>query len=366
MPTAKILKVSAVLLCAAIYCYSAVNTNRSRVQNVSVALDKPMSIVWPCEIAIVGEMGEKGLRIASNIGRGWRGEAGGEATYRFYIPQQGKYHIWAYCLWFDECANAIFAQIDDMDKAILGNDPLYNQWHWVRGFDIDLDKGTHSLLLSNHSDHIAVQTIFFTNSANVTPQGSTLVFADIFYDGFDGCDRGNFPDWDIVSGQWSVMNPSTQVCYIENALVGSSDTEAFIIYQNNDWSNYSLDLAVKLQPTETAGGSTAVCFGVKDSTEYHQLNWKLNESLDAAIMKIAHVRAGRMKLLNQFEIPWNVDKWHQIGVSLNEGRIIVTVDVCKAIETPVNYPITGGIGLQLKGKITACFDDIHVRTAEPI
>ena len=30
-------------------------------------------------------------------------------------------------MWFDECANAVFAKIDDLDKAILGNDPLYNQ-----------------------------------------------------------------------------------------------------------------------------------------------------------------------------------------------------------------------------------------------
>jgi len=361
MSIAKMVKVLVVLVGGAVYCYWAVDSERGRVHNVSVELDKPMSIVWPVEIAIVGDMGEKGLRIAPHVGQGWRGQAGGEAAYKFYIPQQGKYHVWVYCLWFDECANAIFARIDQSDKAILGNDPVYKQWHWVRGFDIELDKGTHNMVLSNHSDHIAVQKIFFTNSANVTPTSSGVVFADIFYDGFDGCDRGNFADWKVVSGQWSVMNPSTQACYIENALVGTSTTDSFIVYENDGWSNYSVDVAAKIESAKTSGGSAAVCFGVKDETEYHQLSWKLNESLDSAIMQMAEVTSGRPRLLKEFEVPWEVGKWHQIEVSLNVRKVVVIIDNQKPVETSVEHPITGGIGLHLHGLVKAYFDDIHVR-----
>ena len=97
------------------------------------------------------------MRIGPNIGRGWCNEAAGSAEYKFYLPADGLYTIWTYALWHDECSNAVFAQIDDQKKAILGNDPVYNQWHWVRGFSIDLKKGSHTLHLSNHSDNIAVQ-----------------------------------------------------------------------------------------------------------------------------------------------------------------------------------------------------------------
>jgi len=175
----------AIIICIIVYGFFAVKKETGPEFAVSIDLAKPLAIEWPCEVSIVGDNGEKGLRIAPKVGRGWRGEAGGKADYRFFIPQDGKYHIWAYCLWFDECANAVFAQIDNQDKAIVGNDPVYNKWHWVRGFDVTLKKGTHSLVLSNHSDHIAIQKIVFSNSS-APPQQTGLVFSDIFYDGFDG------------------------------------------------------------------------------------------------------------------------------------------------------------------------------------
>ena len=43
----------------------------------------------------------------------------------------------------------------------IGGGEIYNQWHWVRGFEVYLEKGTHTLVLSNHSDHICVQTVLF-------------------------------------------------------------------------------------------------------------------------------------------------------------------------------------------------------------
>jgi hypothetical protein len=359
----RFLRLAVIVLCVVLYGYSAVLPEKGQVHSVSVGLDKPLSIVWPCEVSVVGEMGEKGLRIGANIGRGWRGEAGGEASYKFYIPAEGKYHVWAFCLWFDECANAIFAKIDQMDKAIVGNDPVYKQWHWARGFDVELTRGTHTLVLSNHSDHIAVQKILFTNSAGVTPEGCSVVFSDIFYDGFDGCDRGNFTDWQIVGGQWSVSNPATQVCYIENALVGKSIDEAMIIYSKDDWSGYAVNLVTKMEGTEDSNGSAGVCFGVKDSGEYHQLSWRTAEGSATARMEISRQKGGSREILKTFDVPWESSRWHQVGVRLSERKIVAAVDDARPVEAAVNYTIRGGIGLRLEGKVQAYFDDIHVREA---
>ncbi len=167
---------------------------------------KPSTVEAPFEIAKAGENGELVLRIAPNVGRGWRGEAGGEATYRFEAPASGEYCIWALCLWGDECTNAVYVEIgrvsDDRDapgaapttqhwekgpdwrdtcaevghvqgqqlsKAVIGNDPVYNQWHWVRGWSIRLDQGPHVLRLSNHSDGMAVARLLLTNSPATHP-----------------------------------------------------------------------------------------------------------------------------------------------------------------------------------------------------
>ena len=102
------------VLIVCLFLLSAIRFDNGSTENISIGLGTPLSITWPFEIAIVGDEGEKGLRIAPKIGRGWLGEAGGEATYSFYAPNDGTYYIWAYALWHDECSNAIFAQIGDM------------------------------------------------------------------------------------------------------------------------------------------------------------------------------------------------------------------------------------------------------------
>jgi GMP synthase-like glutamine amidotransferase len=350
-----------VLACVITYVYSAVDIHTGQTFSVNVDLSKPLAIVWPFEVSIVGDMGEKGLRIGPKIGRGWRGEAGGEATYRFYVPKDGTYYIWACCLWFDECTNAVFAKIDNLDKAIIGNDNIYTQWHWVRGFDVHLEKGTHTLVLSNHSDHISLQKVLFTNSASIVPEDSSLVFSDIFYDGFDGCDQGNFNNWEVVCGEWTVQNPTRAVCLEENALIGKSEGSSFIIYKGDDWSGYSLNLRIRSLVPESTDGSVGICFGVKDSSQYHQLKLRRAERPNVGGMQISRKTTEGTEVLADFEVPWEAGQWHQMQIALNPNNIAVEVDDAKPIETSVNRRITGGIGLQLEGKVTAHFDDIHVR-----
>jgi hypothetical protein len=357
----RLIKRLLILTCIGIYGYSAVDTNTGQPHSISIDTDKPLSIVWPFETAIVGDNGEKGLRIGPNIGRGWRDEAGGQASYRFYVPEDGKYKIWAYCLWFDECANAVFAKIDDLDKAIIGNDPVYKQWHWVRGFEVHLKKGTHTLILSNHSDHISLQKILFTNSVTITPEDCSLVFSDIFYDGFDGCDQGNFKNWQIVSGQWLVRNPDDQINPEQNILTGKSEENSFIIYNNNDWSDYSFNSEIKHITTENAEGTIGICFGVKDVDNYHQLKFCRTEKSDVAKMQICRLTNDETQILTNFEVPFEPDEWHQVEITPSHGGIIIKLDDVKPVETSIDQKVTGGIGFRLEGNIEVYFDNVHVR-----
>jgi len=351
-----------VLTCVITYVYSAVDIYTGQTFSVNIDLNRPLAIVWPFEVSIVGDMGEKGLRIGPKIGRGWRGEAGGEATYRFYVPEDGKYHIWAYCLWFDKCTNAVFAKIDNLDKAIIGNDNIYKQWHWVRGFAVRLKRGAHDLELSNHSDHISLQKVLFINSATALPDDCSLIFSDIFYDGFDGCHIGNFASWQPVSGEWFVQTPTETACFFENALTGKSQDESFIMYRDDDWSDYSLNVAVKSFPSEDVEAAVGVCFGVEDPNQYHCLKWRPIEGTDRCEMELSEKAQQKTRILTTSEVPWQTDKWNMVEISLNGRNITAKVNDEKLIETPVSYSIRGGIGLLLEGQITAYFDDIHVRT----
>ena len=353
-----ILTVTVILICIIAYCFFAVEKDNGPEFAVSVDLDKPLAIGWPCEISIVGDNGEKGLRIAPKVGRGWRGEAGGKADYRFFIPEDGKYHIWAYCLWFDECANAVFAKIDNQDKAIIGNDPVYNKWHWVRGFDLNLKKGTHSLVLSNHSDHIALQKIVFANSATA-PQQTGIVFSDIFYEGFDGCDQGNFTSWKQISGTWHVKNPDSETCLIENSLIGQSQDKAFLTYKNSNWQDYCLDISVKVLPADLQNASVGICFGLTDPNHFYQL--KIQPSENSKTAKLAVIKD--LAALSNFELPFEINKWQQVQITLENDFLKITLAENKPVIIKTNEKIIGGIGLLLEGKITVYFDNIHVRNS---
>lgn len=349
------------LVCVLLYGYSAIDIGGGLPFSVSVDLSRPISIVWPFEISIVGDMGEKGLRIAPKIGAGWRGKAGGEATYRFYVPEDGKYHIWAYCLWFDKCTNAVFAKVDGLEKAIIGNDPIYKQWHWVRGFAVKLKKGAHAVTLSNHSDHISVQEVLFLSSGTAVPDDCSLIFSDIFYDGFDGCHIGNFASWRVISGEWVVEKPDEQARYSENALIGESEKDSLIIYEGDDWSDYLLSVAVKPVLFEDAETAIGVCFGVEDPNHYHQLKWQPIEGTDKVDMEVSKKAYKETQVLANFEALWANDSWQQVEIRLDKGEIVVRVNE-EQIRTTVNYDICGGIGLLLTGKSKAYFDDVHVRT----
>jgi hypothetical protein len=325
---------------------------------VSIDLARPIAIEWPCEISIVGDAGEKGLRIAPKVGRGWRGEAGGKASYRFFIPQDGKYHIWADVLWFDECANAVFAQVDDQDKAIVGNDPVYNQWHWIRGFDVNLKKGTHNLVLSNHSDHIALQKFIFSSSPFFGMDQTGVVFSDIFYDGFDGCDQGNFTSWQRISGSWLVQNPDSQTCLIENSLIGKSQDKAFITYKNHDWKEYSLDVSVKVLPFALKDSAVGICFGLTDPNNFYQL--KIQPVFGGKTAKITLVDK-TLKTMYELEQLFEINKWQSIQIVLEEDYLEIRLTDNDPVRIQTNQIIVGGIGIFLEGEITAYFDNIHVQ-----
>ena len=354
--------VSLTLLCVLVYGASVFRLGNGQILSVDVDLASPQTIVSPCEVSVVGDMGEKGLRIPPKVGSGWKNEAGGEATYRFYVPEPGRYYLWANALWFDKCTNAVFAQIDNEDKAVLGNDPIYKKWHWVRGFAVTLATGPHALTLSNHSDHISLQRILLMNSRTAMPGDGNLVFSDLFYDGFDGCHIGNFASWKPLSGEWEVTKPDAGVCHAENALVGQSHNEAIILYESSDWSDYSYHVMFRFDPMNDPCRAAGALFGVQDHNQYHRVLCRATDAGRAARWEVARCEGQSVQTLAIEEARWDVNFWHEVEIELNEGMIIVCVDDVRIIETTSDRHITGGIGLYVRGQATASFDEIHVRT----
>jgi hypothetical protein len=349
-------------LCVLVYGYSAVDTTAGRVFSVRVDLSRPESIVWPFEIAVVGDMGERGLRLGPRVGAGWKGQAGGRATYRFYVPQDGNYCLWAYTRWFDKCTNAVFARVDSQDKAIIGNDPVYRKWHWVRAFSLWLNKGPHVLELSNHSDDISLQKILLVNSRVVLPEDCPIIFSDVFYDGFDGCHVGNFSSWTIRRGHWVVEKPPAADAYVDNALVGRSTDSALVLYEANDWSDYLLHVAFKPMISEDPCATAGILFGLQAPDRFYHFRWRSTNEAGGALVQLCRQTGGETEVLGAANVACPPGAWHDVEIALKGRTIAVSLDGASVVERAAERNIAGGIGFLLEGQATVYFDDVHVRT----
>ena len=341
--------------------YAGIRVRPHDLGRVWIDASRPRDIHAPFDVVPIGPDGQRGLWIGPGVGRGWRNEAGGDATYHFEAPCDGTYHIWAYCLWHDECTNAIYVQIDDADKAILGNDPVFNQWHWTRGFSLYLKRGPHRLVLSNHSDNIAVLQLYLTNSPSDHPDRNAPSFVELFYEGFDGCDDGNFIAWKRHAGQWTVKHPDDVADLSKKILIGQSRDEAMITFTSQDWRQYVMNVSVKTVSMDGPGASAAICFGLYAPDSFYALQWSDQPGADKTTLTLLRRKGTAQDRLGEFPTPWAQGAWHDVEIRLEADSVVVKVDGVRRGQAVLSDPVHGGIGLLLVGKVEAHFDDIHVR-----
>jgi hypothetical protein len=331
------------------------------VHRIRIDVSRPREINAPFEIVPIGPHGERGLYIRPGAGKGWRGEAGGDATFRFEVPSDGTYHFWINALWHDACTNAIYARVDGMDKAILGNDPVFGQWHWVRGFSLDLTRGLHEMVLSNHSDNLALLEVLLTSSDTDLPDTTLPVYAELFYDGFDGCDDGNFAAWTKCSGDWKVEPREDATSRGQKMLTGSSRDTALITYAPEKWDRYVINVSARTVTATNPNASAAVCFALADSTHYLALQWSASRTPDTVDMRLLRRNGDEQDTLAQFSSPWDLGEWHDVEIGGGDGSLEAKVDGAVVCTLPFTGRHSGGIGLLLTGDTVAHFDDVHVK-----
>lgn len=341
----------------------SLRTTPSEACTIWIDAARPVSIEPPFEIVEIGENGELGLWLPAQEGHGWKGEAGGEAIYQFYAPVSGAYTVWAYCLWHDACTNAIYAQFDDLDKAVLGNDPEYEKWHWVKGFEVPLEKGLHQLRLANHSSNIAVQRVFLTNDALMTPPNvDTMAGTILFRDDFNGCDRGNFPLWRHVAGKWEVDEPENLKSDADNVLVGTSDEKAVITYDNYTWNGIRMKVSVFSDSPSEPDAAIGIRFGIVDDKNYQEIRLTLLPDGEEAIASHVQYKFGQAKTLAQGKVPWQQGNWHELYLDATQSKPTLLLNGGALFTGGHGEEVRGGIGFALYGDIQASFDNVLIQT----
>jgi len=358
--TQKIVIVAVVAVLAGASLFMGLRQSPAEKLSIWIDAARPISLTPSMEVVEIGPNGELGLVLPAEAGRGWNDEGVGEATYQFYAPLDGTYTIWAWSLWHDECTNAVYVQFDDLPKAILGNDPVYKTWHWVKGFGVPLTKGFHRLTLSNHSPNIAVMKIFLTNDAlGAPPDADPALAYELFRDDFNGCDHGNFVMWRKASGSWKVRRP-------QDVLVGVSDVneDALIVFDSEDWRRICLTISVFCDVSMDSDDYIGVRFSVADDANYQELRFSPIPGSQEAAVRHVRCKAGTVEPLAEGRIPWRQGDWHELRLDLGGPRPSLLLDGGAEFIGGDGGVVRGGIGLSLHGKLTASFDNVLVESME--
>ncbi len=331
---------------------------------ILIPADQPVSIVEPMRVDVLNDAGDRGLRIPDGVGRGWRREAAGSAAYTCHVPADGSYTLWAYCLWGGPCTNAVYARIDRAPNVILGNDPHYGLWHWVRGTSWPLTRGTHTLTLSNHSDGIAIQRFLLLSDPTDRPDDGAASY-DLFYDGFDGCDGGNIEVWALADKRWQVVRSPGETDPARRVLAGEAPTIGAPIVAavgQADWANYSLNLRVRA----AAPGRIAIGLNYSDWDNCVLVEWcSRGPGSSSARVRVNRRTGGRSVLLAEDESSLELGRWQEVSLAVDRGQLRVRLDAAMVAQAPFDGPIAGRLALVLAEGASACFDDLHVQMTDP-
>jgi hypothetical protein len=95
----------------------------------------------------------------------------GQATYKVNAPASGTYYLWARVYWQNGCGNSVLVSVNDTER-VLGEDGLYDRWHWVGGSArVPLKAGANTIVLKNRETGVRVDQFYLTQDGGYTPTG---------------------------------------------------------------------------------------------------------------------------------------------------------------------------------------------------
>ncbi len=98
-------------------------------------------------------------------------QAGAFVSYKFNIRSSGKYFIWLRTLWAGGCNNTFKISLDKSKKIIIGNDNLFDKWHWIQQCEYELTRGEHGVTVYNEESRTGLDKILLTSNPYYVPSG---------------------------------------------------------------------------------------------------------------------------------------------------------------------------------------------------
>jgi hypothetical protein len=105
----------------------------------------------------------------------------GETAYAFETSVAGTYHSWVRARWGGTCNNSITMAVvprgsvgarapEQVLRHLVGNDQVFEEWHWVRGPVLELESGAYDALIGTRESNVLVDRIILTLDGDSDPR----------------------------------------------------------------------------------------------------------------------------------------------------------------------------------------------------
>jgi len=282
----------------------------------------------------------------------------GCACFTVHPSSPGPYFAWTRVRWNDSCGNSLVLAVEGSPDFVVGQDDVYNTWHWIKAGQYTLEQPQHEVLLKGREDGIAAEAILFTPDKDFVPRGGVVrpgrEFGRCrFEDRFDRSPGHGLGPWRPVSGKWEIeftLDPNR----IPNqySLMGTpaqTNGEAMAIADGTDWGGCRLAFSAS---------------ALRDGRFGALLDCSSNGS--AGLRVVIEVADGHSRLIVDGPRPpltgdlgdaVRVGQWHRFVIERWAWMLRVSIDDREVLQRSALSPAAGFLGLHVT-EGTVAFDDV--------
>jgi hypothetical protein len=279
-------------------------------------------------------------------------------------PSAAARHAWARVRWNDSCGNSLALQFDDDPPIKVGQDALYRSWHWVGIGELPVTRGTHTIVLSEREDGVAVDQLLLLTSAAVAPSGSYGAKEEsgdvrCFADDFARSPGHGLGGWSVVSGDWGInfdLDPNRiPNQYALGVDHGGTNGAAVVCVDGPAWKGCRLAVSFSVG---RAGRLGVVMTDSPSGDPEGEVRVTVNAGEEGLALHVAGPGMSSEKELAVSEHSWS-GQWHRLvverwawllRVSLDGQVVFTTTELPARPEVPGLFVETGEVA----------FDDVSV------
>lgn len=273
----------------------------------------------------------------------------GEGAYPFEIQAAGEYSLWVRARWGGVCSNSITLAIrsegtaGDVARFLVGNDPIFEEWHWVRSFARRFEAGRYEVLLGTRESSAMIDCVLLTDDPAATPgslsaregSGSGPDLAEYFFDNFATDDSPSPSRW--TGEGWRAMRDGAL-----RVVAPAAARDACLEAAAPPMEHGRIEGALSVPAAAEAG----YFFGRRrPSEEFFALCLAEGVAGEGARIRLLHVTGEQPTVLGHAPVPSRPAAWRSLGIWFLGNAFHVYLDRSLVLEGRLRGDAGGNVGM---------------------